>query len=98
MGTTENSQDTSIFYLGNLSSVPDDVKENLLLKNSFREDTKKVMILFDIKRQLNVDEIVIGLYRKYGLTKKRPWVNSTLNNLIRSGFVKRIEYGKYEKV
>jgi hypothetical protein len=56
-----------IFDLNNLEDISDKCKKQLISKKSY--DYTKVYDLFDIKHRLNVNEIIVGLYRKFKMEK-----------------------------
>ena len=95
MSAIEANQDNSIFKLDNLDDLKEDLKQEVksqlkkFKKNKISKATKEMLSLFDIKNTLSVDEIIIGLARKYGVTKKRNTITSTLHNLTRTGVLKR---------
>lgn len=85
-----------LFDLKNLDDLPEDVKKEVA-PLGLRKDTEMLLSLFDIKNQLSIDEIVVGLMRKHGLKKKRSWVSSTIYNLKRRNIIKKIDEDYYEK-
>jgi hypothetical protein len=90
---------SEIFDLNNLDDLPEDVRKEVA-PLGLRKDTEMLLSLFDIKNQLSIDEIVVGLMRKHGLKKKRSWVSSTIYNLKRREIIKESDGNKkfYEKV
>lgn len=90
---------SDFFDLNNLDDLPDEVKKEVSLLG-LRKDTERLLSLFDIKNQLTIDEIIVGMSRKYGMNKKRNWVSSTVYNLKRRKTIKEIDGKKkiYEKI
>jgi len=86
----------NIFDLKDTSDCPD-LKLKLL---NIRLRTKNLLSLFDIKSPLSIDEILVGLFRKYDVIEKRSWVNYTLYNLSNKGYVIKLPKtkGVYERL
>jgi hypothetical protein len=90
-----------IFDLSDLDDMPNDLKKEVR-RLGIRRDTVNLLSLFDIKQHLTIDEIIVGMMRKYGVKKKRLWVSSTIYNLKRREMIKDVEgekkvYQKCEK-
>lgn len=77
------------FNLENILDIPDSVKNEMKLLN-VRDDTEKLLSLFEIKNQLSIDEMIAGLYRLHNLEKKRAWISTTLYNLRNKNVVKLV--------
>lgn len=75
----------NIFDLSDLTDVPADVLKEIMTAKS----TGLLMSLFNYKERLTIDEIVVGLIRKYNIKIKRIWVTSTMYNLQKRGFIKK---------
>jgi hypothetical protein len=82
---------SDIFDLNNLNDLPDDVKKQIA-PLGLKKDTEMFISLFDIKEQLTVDEIIVGMMRKYN-----SW---TVYNLKCRKIIKEVDDKKktYEKV
>jgi hypothetical protein len=78
-----------IFDLEDLKDLPDSVK-TILNVHSLGMESTFLLNLFKIKKQLSINEIIVGLYRNHGLIKTRSWVSSTLYNLHRKNLVEKI--------
>lgn len=87
-----------IFNLEKIDDLPEKCVKELKLLN-IRDDTKQLLALFERKKRLSIDEIIVGLYRLHKLEKTRTWVSATLYNLSRKDLVKKITgtKGEYEK-
>ena len=84
-----------IFDTQILDDLPADIKEEICGKRgNFTAPTQAILDLFLIKKQLNNKEIRIGLYRAHGFNKSRAWIGSTLNNLVKGGYLKKLENKK----
>jgi len=80
----------NIFDLENLNDLSKTTKEQIM-PSRLRQNTIKLLALFEIKAHLSIDEIVVGMYRKYKENVKRTWVSSTIFNLKKMGKIKRAE-------
>jgi len=86
-----------LFNLDNTNDLPEYLTRELLILN-VREDTRKLLLLFNLKKSLSLDEILVGLYRVHKIQKTRYWVNTTLYNLSKKNLIKRIGRGVYKSV
>jgi hypothetical protein len=86
----------NIFDTQNIHDLPEFLKNQL--KKGYGKDTEKLLSLFDLKETLNIDEIIVGLFRKYQLEKNRVWVTSTAYNLTRIKLLESLGSGIYRKV
>lgn len=75
--------------------LPDDVKNSL---KKLHSTTSRILALFEIKNILSVDEIIVGIYRRYNTLLTRTNVSSTLQKLKNRNKIKYKERGVYEKV
>lgn len=79
-----------LFDLNNLEDLPEELGKELAYLRS-RQNTKKLLSLFDIKNQLSVDEMLVGMVRKYGVKKERSWFLSTISNLKHRKIIKQVD-------
>lgn len=79
----------ALFDLKNLSDLDSAVICELKSHKQSEPDSQ-ILSLFKIKRDLTVDEIIVGLARRYRLKKPRHWVVSRLYILAQRGFIHRI--------
>jgi hypothetical protein len=86
-----------IFSLENRDDLSKEVINNLRLIKAHSKAIQ-MLELFDIKNELSVDEIIVGLFRKHRVNATREWITSTLYNLRRKNYVKLISKGRYRKV
>jgi hypothetical protein len=88
-----------IFQLENLEDLPQDIKKIVINgKRGLQAETQNILALFDIKPILNVNEIIVGYYRKYKVERAREWFSSTAYNLCSKGLLKKIAPATFEKV
>lgn len=83
----------NIFDLSNVSDIPHEIKEQLgfLNKNNFEEQL--VELFTTANMELNLDQIMVGFYRKYGETKERRAIINKLYNMCRYDhpLIKKVE-------
>lgn len=86
-----------IFDLEKSDDLPSSVKLNIKGYNAKKlsEHSIKLIELFEIKKTLSVDEIIVGLYRKFNIQKTRVWVSTTAYNLIRANILKKHKLRNY---
>lgn len=79
----ENSQ-KDIFDLNDTSDLPQELRSELVVNK--RDDYEKQLIeLFRMAgRELNIDQVQTGYYRKYGEHKERPKIIAKLYNMSRA--------------
>jgi hypothetical protein len=88
-----------IFDLDDLNDLPEEVKKHVR-PLGLRLCTMRLIDLFELQPQLSIDEIIVGLSRKYKINKSRSWVTSTIYNLKKRNVIRRVpNFNKlYEKV
>jgi len=87
----------NIFDLSDISDLPIPLKNKLSILRSSSE-TRKIINLFKMKDTLTIDEILVGFFREYKKEISRSWVSTTLYNLSRKGFVRKLKVGQYKLV
>jgi hypothetical protein len=79
---------TDYFDTKNICDLSDKVKQELKI-NKVHLKTRKLLKLFEIKKSLTKDEIIVGFYRVHGISVKRTWLTATLYNLCKRGILKK---------
>ncbi len=89
-----------IFNLNNTDDLDADIVSELKKSNATNRSDVMILELFDIKSQLDIDEIIVGLARKFHLKKKRGWVSNRLHALSKIGKISRMKgkKGIYNKI
>lgn len=83
-----------IFDLNKLDDLDDSIKSQLSHKES--SICHDIQSLFDIKPELNINEIVVGLYRQYNRDISRDQVRYAIYHLCnRKHVIKRTSRGIY---
>ena len=89
----------NIFDSKDVSDLPEDILCELK-KTRLGEMPTSILKLYDIKGELSVDEVLIGLFRKYAIIKTRKQVVSYIYFLTRRKYIIRIrgKQGVYRKI
>lgn len=73
----------NIFDLNNISDIPAEIKQELN-RDSFAE---QIIELFNIaNRELNVDEVTVGYYRKFNEIKTKRQIMTKLYNMSKESY------------
>jgi hypothetical protein len=84
----------NIFDTVKTEDLPSELLEQLK-NNALNSYDTKIMSFFIYKKELNIDEILIALFRKYKIIKTRAWLSNRLYFLSQKNKVKKIAKGKY---
>ena len=95
-------QSEKIFDLSDIKDLPDHLKKEVK-PSGYKSETLQLLSLFDMKEQLTVDELIVGMYRKigqFGTIRDRRWIKAALYRLEKRGKVKRVKNNKnvYQKI
>ncbi len=92
--------DINIFDTTNIDDINDDVKNMVVIKKTIRV-RPAIKELFKIKKKITLNEIIVGLYRKFDIkAKQRGTVKSHMYHLIYEGFLIKVtnEIETYELI
>ena len=78
----------NIFDIENILDIPKSLRPKI---KGLREDSKKLLSLFEIEKELSIDHILVGLARKYKMSKERSWVSTTIWNLKKKDWLEEVE-------
>lgn len=88
-----------LFDIFNLDDLPEDMKREVESKR-MDEFERKILELFELaKRPLSIDEVMVGLYRKYGVQKNHRQVMNKLYQMssqITSAKIATVKRGVYQ--
>jgi len=95
----EKSTHKELFDLKNTKDLPKGVVAQIS-KSAGRpaNKTRAMLELFDLKDCLSTDEIIVGLYRKYGIKRTKKALHTVIHHLIKKGTLKKLHRGCYAKV
>ena len=75
---------TDIFNLSNQSDLPEKMRHELII-NEHRKTSKEIERLLQQEgRPINLDEVVVGMYRMFGINKSRRYWRMKMYNETRS--------------
>lgn len=86
-----------IFDLLKVNDLPPAMAERVKGSSLTRYDMR-ILSLFDIKKLLTSTEVMVGLYRQYGLARSIQSIHVALHKLKKDGFLKSVRRGVYAKV
>ena len=84
----------NIFDLTDLNDLTTSLRDKVKIKMTLCD---KILYLFSIKSKLSYQEILIGLWRQYGVDHSSS-LAPTLTNLKKRNLLKKISVGSYEKI
>jgi hypothetical protein len=79
-----------------LSALPDSLVEELSISRADEDDTRIVQLLRIARRPLNINELMVGLYRKFNTQYKRTALNSRLYRMANKGDIESAGKGLYQ--
>jgi len=74
---------TDIFDLEQLDDVPSEIQGTLQVTKRDEFETNLIELFSIANRPLNLDEVIVGYYRKFAVAKERTKINTKLNNMAR---------------
>lgn len=83
--------------LGDLSDLPEELLRELRATRMDELDDRIVAILNDSDSALNIDQILIGLYRKFSAIHSRAFLLNKLYRLARKGPIDHAGNGTYAR-
>ena len=87
----------NIFDMESTDDLPEDMRNKILNKKDI-SISLKVLSLFDLKKELTCFEVMVAIFRKFGLEKKPPYIRTTLSNMARSGLVERVASSTFRRI
>lgn len=74
--------------MGNIEDLPEELKSELQACKTDALEDQIIHVINDLyKGMANIDEILVGLYRKFKSMQKRPFLISRLYRMMRSGVI-----------
>lgn len=88
-----DSEETNLFDLDpfRLGDIPDEFVEELKISRADKADAQILELFRIAKRPLNISEVLIGLYRKFGQQEKRTALSARLYRLTQGGQLESVE-------
>ena len=90
----------------NLKNLPEDIVSQIKLHRgrpkgkASSNNTKKLLELFNIKKQLSINELLVGMMRKYNIKVTRFWISCTIFRMRKNKELKSVKgkVGIYEVI
>ena len=77
--------------LGNLADLPEDLKKQLQATKIDDLERKILEVFLGYEGIANIDEILVGLYRKYSEIQDRAFVSNKLYRMAKAGHLKSVK-------
>ncbi len=86
--------------LGNTSDLPEELKNQLQATKTDELERQILDVLSNLEGVGNLDELLVGLYRKYNVIQDRQFLSNKLYRMAKTGHVKSIKgkKGVYQMV
>lgn len=78
-----------------LDALDEDVREELSVSTSDVNDAQIIELLELADRSLDLNEIILGCYRKYAIKHKRIQLTARIHRMVNKGEVKVVGKGRY---
>jgi hypothetical protein len=88
--------DEKLFDTKHISDLPSEVREEITPLR-IHSTSRSILTLFDIKPVLTANEILVGLSRKFCISKKKSNVTSLMKKLVTNKMVKKIDISTWSK-
>ncbi|MDD3183645.1 MAG: hypothetical protein PHD48_12715 [Alphaproteobacteria bacterium] len=94
----ENSLDKVGKRLGNLSDLPDELKKQLQATKTDELERQILDVLSGLEGIGNIDEVLVGLYRKFSVIQERAFLSNKMYRMAKAGHLKSVKgkKGVYE--
>ncbi|MFZ0946154.1 MAG: hypothetical protein WB930_13880 [Syntrophobacteraceae bacterium] len=85
--------------LGNLSDIPEELRKQLQATKTDEFERQILEVLSDLEGIGNIDEILVGLYRRFGIVQQRAFLSNKLYRMTTSGHLRSVKgkRGVYQK-
>ena len=79
----------STFNLDNIVDLPEEVIAELRFFH-LHPATRNIINLFKVKKHLSVNEVLVGLFRKYRLIRTQRWVHTAFYRMKNKKIIKNV--------
>lgn len=81
--------------LGNLASLPKELRDQLQDQGPDELSSRIMAIIkIDFQGVANLDEILVGLYKRSGEIHRRPFITTKMHKMIKEGLVEPVQNKK----
>lgn len=93
----QDNSDQDLFSLNplDMQDLPEDLSDELSVSQSDTEDAQILELLDIAGRSLDLNELLIGSFRKYNVKHKRNLLTARIYRLVKRGLVHNVGKGKY---
>lgn len=71
--------------------LPKELQSQLKEKRQTQCKSMILLDLFDVRPELNIDHLLIGMFKMFGKVVSRDWINTQICILKRKGYIKKSE-------
>ena len=71
--------------LGNVSDLPEELRNQLQVTKVDKAERQILDVLSSLEGIANIDEILVGLYRKFSIIKERDYLSNKLHRMAKAG-------------
>ncbi|HET6906556.1 MAG TPA: hypothetical protein VFH52_06385 [Rhodanobacteraceae bacterium] len=96
-GESGQSAQSDLFAIDpfDLDGLPEDLVSELTISRADQEDAQIIQLFRIAQRPLNINEVMVGLYRKFDVRQKRTAVSARLYRMAARGELVNVEKGVY---
>jgi hypothetical protein len=80
--------------IGNIDDLPQELKEQLMICNQKDIEKKIIEVIKSYDNYANIDEVMVGLYRRFKIITKRTDIVSRLYRMAKKGLLLPIKNKK----
>lgn len=77
--------------IGSLDDLPEELKKQLQIAKIDDLEEKIIEIIKDFDKIANLDEILVGLYRKYEIIQDRAYLANKMYRMVKAGHVESVK-------
>lgn len=79
-----------------ISKLPNEVRSQLMIHRKKESSSSRIIDLLDsYGGEANVDKLIVGLYKKYGVIQERHSISALLSLMKKRGEIDRVKCGVY---
>ncbi|WAC47364.1 hypothetical protein OVA03_11685 [Asticcacaulis sp. SL142] len=85
--------------IGDMSDLPESLKKQLQINKMDELEEKIINVIDSFDKIANIDEILVGLYRKYELLLERTYLSNKLYRMTKANLIESVreKKGVYRK-
>lgn len=92
------SKSKNIFDMTDLSDLPEDIVSQVGIGRGVGLNLyEKILFLFNFKRVLSSDELIVGLSREYGVCVKRRTLHTYIYELKKKNLIEKVTANTFQR-